>query len=42
MNPRLHAYLTVLEESALQSATQADAEIVQDAGAVRCMECRWR
>ena len=27
MNPRLHAYLTVLDESALQSAAQADAEI---------------
>jgi amidase len=26
-NPRLHAYLTVLEQPALQSATQADAEI---------------
>src|ERR1700704_226660 len=26
-NPRLHGYLTVLEESALHSATQADAEI---------------
>lgn len=27
MNPRLHAYLTVLDESALRSATQADEEI---------------
>jgi len=27
MNPRLHAYLTVLDESALQHATQADEEI---------------
>jgi amidase len=27
MNPRLHAYLTVLDESALQRAAQADTEI---------------
>ncbi len=27
MNPRLHAYLTVLDESALRRATQADEEI---------------
>jgi Asp-tRNA(Asn)/Glu-tRNA(Gln) amidotransferase A subunit family amidase len=26
-NPRLHAYLTVMEESALRSAAQADTEI---------------
>jgi Asp-tRNA(Asn)/Glu-tRNA(Gln) amidotransferase A subunit family amidase len=42
MNPRLHAYLTVLDDSALRRAAQADEEIRAGTGADRSMECRLR